>query len=128
MIVINLISIVFLILILLQLCKTMNTNIIEGNKNKTDETTYKDNNLSDDPLYLATLNASNIQFLKNNIDEVSDLRNLIIDLSNSVQTNTTNITNMNQAQMESSAAATGIDAGDEDDIDSTINPDDDGDY
>jgi len=112
MIVINLISIVFLILILLQLCKTMNTNIIEGNKNKTDETTYKDNNLSDDPLYLATLNASNIQFLKNNIDEVSDLRNLIIDLSNSVQTNTTNITNMNQAQMESSA----------------INPDDDGDY
>ena len=127
MIVINLISIVFLILILLQLCKTMKTNIIEGNTSK-DDTTYKDNNLSDDPLYLATLNASNIQYLKNNIDEISNLKNLIIDISNNVQTNTTNITNMTQAQMESSAAATGVSAGDEKNVDATISTDDTGDY
>jgi len=122
MVIINIVLIIFITLILLHVCKQLNTKIIEGNSNKTDSSKYQDTGLQDDPLYLATINASNIQYLKNNIDDISDLRQQIIDVSNQVQLNSDTILHsdtilqLNQQQATSNTEATGLQPGDEDQV------------
>ena len=94
----NIVLIIFLILIIIQICQMLKPKIIEGNSNNDDSSTYQDNGLSDDPLYLATINASNIQYLKDNLDDITNLTNIVMDLSGRILQNTNAITGISTAQ------------------------------
>lgn len=93
----NIVLIIFLILIIIHICQMLKPKIIEGNSNN-DSSTYQDNGLSDDPLYLATINASNIQYLKDNLDDITNLTSMVMDLSGRILQNTNAITGISTAQ------------------------------
>ena len=62
------------------------------------ELEYKeDPNLSKNPLYLATLNAANISYLKSKIDEVLLIRNELNETKGKVENNTILIKNINDS-------------------------------
>ena len=85
----------YIYIIVIHICQILKPKIIEGNSNKNDSSTYQDNGLSDDPLYLATINASNIQYLKDNLDDITNLTNIVMDLSGRILQNTNAITAIN---------------------------------
>ena len=58
---------------------------------------YKDPNLQSDPLYLATINASNITFLKSQIDDITKLRQQMNLLNEKVENNSTQLAAINQS-------------------------------
>jgi hypothetical protein len=62
--------------------------------NAADNVQYTDPGLGNDPLYLSKLNASNITFLKDKVDELVGLKQQLTDLSAKVDQNSTAITQM----------------------------------
>lgn len=101
----NIVLIIFIILIVINICEIIKPKIIEGNSNNSDSdndgSSYQDAGLNNDPLYLATINASNIQYLKNNIDDIADLRNMVLDMSGQILRNTNAITGLSTNQANS---------------------------
>ena len=97
------ILIFFTLLIIIHLLNL--SPIIEGAEFDTSK--YTDNNLGNDPLYLARLNAANITYLKGRIDDVSKLRQEVQDLSGSVHANAIGITEMNKHLSGISAGISG---------------------
>ena len=63
---------------------------------------YTDPGLGKDPVYLSTLNASNITFLKDKVDELLGLKQQLTDLSAKVDQNTTALTQLS-TQMSDNA-------------------------
>ena len=70
-----------------------------GSTNASQDTTkppdYKDPGLQNDPLYLATINASNITFLKSQIDGITQLRQQVDLLNEQVENNSTQLSALN---------------------------------
>jgi hypothetical protein len=58
--------------------------------------TYTDPGLNKDPLYLATLNAANISYIKEQIDKLSGLKEQVKELKSQVDNSNTAITEMGQ--------------------------------
>lgn len=89
---------IFAVLILRTIVNYMKPKIIEGASGSTTSTTsYKDPGLSNDPIYLATLNAANISYLKEQIDDIIQMKSSYQKLSQQVDSNSTNIQALNQA-------------------------------
>jgi len=67
--------------------------IIEGatNKNGTEKETDFQPYSQDNPLILAEKNAANIQFIKGQLDEIYNVKTMILDISNAVALNTYNV-------------------------------------
>jgi len=76
---------------------TLRGTVIEGATGSTTSTTYTDPGLSSDPVYLATLNAANISYLKDQIDDLISMKSSFQSLSDQVDSNSTNIQALNQA-------------------------------
>lgn len=79
---------------------------IEGLTNLT----YKDPELDKDPTYLAIVNAANIAFLKNQIDDLAGIKQTVNDLSAKTEQNTQAISDLGQSLKNTSAQLTGRDA------------------
>lgn len=103
MILSRLILLIFILLILHQLFEMLfKKKIIEGAA-----TQYQDPDLQSDPLYLATVNAANITYLKSQIDNIQTLKEQIYDMSGQVQLNSSSIVGLNQSMSDASADITG---------------------
>ena len=92
------IAICLMIILLVYSIYTRCTTIIEGATGSQDTTTqpeYKDPGLQNDPLYLATINASNITFLKSQIDGITQLRQQVDLLNEQVENNSTQLSALN---------------------------------
>ena len=63
---------------------------------------YTNPGLDNDPLYLATLNASNIQFLKNQMGDYSNLQKTVSDLSGEISVNSSQISKLTQQVLSNS--------------------------
>ena len=70
---------------------------------------YTDPGLGKDPVYLSTLNASNITFLKNKVDELVGLKQQLNDLSSKVDQNSTAITQLGTQISDTANQAVGRD-------------------
>ena len=70
-------------------------------------TQYQDPEQQNDPLYLATVNAANITYLKSQIDNIQTLKEQIYDMSEQVQLNASAIVGLNQSMSDASADITG---------------------
>lgn len=90
------VAIAFGVLILNSFVKLIRPPVIEGVTSGA-ITTYTDPGLSSDPLYLATLNAANISYLKEQIDNIVRMKTSFQTLSDQVDSNSTNIQALNQA-------------------------------
>jgi hypothetical protein len=84
----NIVNIIIFVVLIILFLGFFNQNVIE---NFTDEE-YKNN-----AFILAQKNAANIQFLKEQIDGINTLKTEVLDLSNSVAFNTTNINKLTTA-------------------------------
>jgi len=69
---------------------TNTTNIIEGAVGS-----YQEQNLDDDPVYIAKINAANIAYLKEQIDTVSDLKREINEMKEQVDSNSYAVQSLN---------------------------------
>jgi len=91
------VTLIFAVLILRSLGRLIRGPVVEGATGSTTSTTYTDPGLSSDPLYLATLNAANISYLKGQIDDLISMKSSFQSLSDQVDSNSTNIQALNQA-------------------------------
>jgi hypothetical protein len=99
----QLVLLIFTLLIIFQFYQILfKKNIIEGAA-----TQYQDPDLQSDPLYLATVNAANITYLKSQIDNIQTLKEQIYDMSGQVQLNSSAIVGLNQSMSDASADITG---------------------
>ena len=92
------IAICLMIILLVCGIYTRYNTVIEGATGSQDTTSqpqYKDPNLQNDPLYLATINASNITFLKSQIDGITQLRQQMDLLNEKVENNSTQLAALN---------------------------------
>ena len=74
-----------------------------------DKKTYKDPNLNENPLYLATLNAANISYLKDQVDILNGLKQQVTTLQSQVDNNSTALTALGEQFNTSSQQLTGRD-------------------
>ena len=74
-----------------------------------DTAQYTDPGLGKDPVYLSTLNASNITYLKNQVDELVGLKQQLNDLSAKVTQNSTALTQLSTQMSDSANKALGRD-------------------
>lgn len=92
-----------IIIILFEISHSIYTNykptLIEGASNQYDD--YDE--MQEDPLFLATKNASNIEWLKSQIDYINDLKKQIDDMKNTVDLNSQNIDNIQQEVADDSS-------------------------
>lgn len=70
---------------------------------------YTDPGLGKDPVYLSTLNASNITFLKDKVDELVGLKQQLNDLSAKVDQNSTALTQLSTQLSDTANKAMGRD-------------------
>jgi len=84
-------------LLIRQLCIWMKGPLREGATGSDDVSEYKDPGMSKDPLYLATLNAANISWLKQQFDRINSLGMKIDGLDKQVESNSTAIESLNKA-------------------------------
>jgi len=70
---------------------------------------YTDPGLGKDPVYLSTLNASNITFLKDKVDELVGLKQQLTDLSAKVDQNSTALTQLSTQMSDTANKALGRD-------------------
>ena len=68
---------------------------------------YTDPGLGKDPVYLSTLNASNITYLKNQVDELVGLKQQLNDLSAKVAQNSTALTQVSTQMSDTANKALG---------------------
>ena len=68
---------------------------------------YTDPGLGKDPVYLSTLNASNITFLKDKVDELVGLKQQLTDLSAKVDQNSTALTQLSTQMSDTANKALG---------------------
>ena len=80
---------------------------IDANADK--KKTYTDPGLNDNPLYLATLNAANISYLKDQVDELSGIKQKITTLEFKVDENSKGITALGEQFSKSAQELTGRD-------------------
>ena len=94
-----LISIAILILLTIQLRHLMNSKLIEGavGSNTKQEKKYTNPELSEDPLYLATINAANIEYLRSRIERLGQLQVQFADVKTRVDTNTSALQSLSQS-------------------------------
>lgn len=79
--IINLLITIFISLIFYQIFFNLNNKLKEGmDDNTTTSATYQD--YSADPLILAQQNAGNIEYLKQQVQDLTDLNKTVVDLSN----------------------------------------------
>ena len=94
---------IFTLLIIFEFYETLfKKKVIEGAT-----TQYQDPDLQSDPLYLATVNAANITYLKSQIDNIQTLKEQIYDMSGQVQINASSIVGLNQSMSDVSTDITG---------------------
>jgi Sec-independent protein translocase protein TatA len=79
------------------------------NANTDKKKTYTDPGLNDNPLYLATLNAANISYLKDQVDELSGLKQKMTSLEFKVDENSKGITALGEQFSKSAQELTGRD-------------------
>ena len=72
-----------------------------------DTAQYTDPGLGKDPVYLSTLNASNITYLKNQVDELVGLKQQLNDLSAKVAQNSTALTQLSTQMSDTANKALG---------------------
>ncbi len=86
---------------------------LDGDQGDNSGTTYKDPGLQNDPkqgpLYLGTINASNITYLKSQIDGIQSLKQQIMDVSGHTHANSQAIAAINQQLVNSGNKVTGRD-------------------
>ena len=70
---------------------------------------YADPGLGNDPVYLSKLNASNITFLKDKVDELVGLKQQLTDLSAKVDQNTTTLSQLGTQLSDTANQAIGRD-------------------
>jgi hypothetical protein len=70
---------------------------------------FTDPGLGKDPVYLSTLNASNIVYLKNKVDELVGLKQQLTDLSTKVDQNSTALTQLSTHMSDTANKSIGRD-------------------
>ena len=99
------------ILILLNIYEKFKPPTIENFDNQTDKqnNSYQDYSelQNKDPMFLAIKNAANISYMKSQLDELSGIKQQILDLSNNVYTNAQQIDQIQQAVQDQAEAVTG---------------------
>lgn len=63
--------------------------------------------ITNDPMYMATLNASNISYLKEKVDNVLNLKQQVMDISGQVATITTTVNNLSTQLSSNVSSSTG---------------------
>ncbi|MEX0597232.1 MAG: hypothetical protein WD512_12125 [Candidatus Paceibacterota bacterium] len=100
-----------LLLILINVYEYFKPKMREGATNQTDTTnvSYQDYNelQTKDPMFLAIKNAANISYMKSQLDELTGIKQQILDLSNNVYTNAQQIDQIQQAVQDQASAVTG---------------------
>lgn len=94
-----LISTAIFILLTIQFWRLMNPKFIEGavGSNTKQEKKYTNPGLSEDPLYLATINAANIEYLRSRIERLGQLQVQFADVKTRVDTNTSALQSLSQS-------------------------------
>jgi len=118
MILINTLIILLVILILFYLYGNLRKflsylgfRVREGleNSNNNNKKTYTDPGLNDNPLYLSTINAANINYLKDQVDELSGVKQKLTTLESKVNMNTEGIKALGEQFSKAAQDVTGRD-------------------